>query len=299
MNYDEKKFAASANKKTMGMWLAMLVVLSAAYAMEVVKGLKSPSYFLMMELIAWIPFILGLIAVKVQGWHSKLYHNICGFGYGFFYLYIMVTSPGTLAFTYILPVVSMFVIYKNRNFIIRCGVASVVVLIYSIARNYMNGMNTPTDISNYEIQFGMILFCYIGYIVAINHMTKHDEALVGSIQANLDRVITTVAQVKGASDKVVDGVTVVRELSEETGLSAKNIIPIGELYTTPALIDEVIHMYIATDLTQGEQHLDYDEFVNTLKMPLSKAVDMVKNGEIKDSKTQTIILKADKYFGNK
>ena len=39
MNYDEKKFAASANKKTMGMWLAMLVVLSAAYAIEIVKGL--------------------------------------------------------------------------------------------------------------------------------------------------------------------------------------------------------------------------------------------------------------------
>lgn len=90
-----------------------------------------------------------------------------------------------------------------------------------------------------------------------------------------------------------------RELSEETGLSAKNIIPIGDLYTTPALIDEVIHMYIATDLTQGEQHLDYDEFVNTLKIPLSKAVEMVMNGEIKDSKTQTVILKADKYFSNK
>lgn len=87
-----------------------------------------------------------------------------------------------------------------------------------------------------------------------------------------------------------------RELSEETGLTAKNIVHIGDLYTTPALIDEVIHMYIATDLTQGEQHLDYDEFVNTLKIPLSKAVDMVMAGEIKDSKTQTILLKAEKYL---
>lgn len=87
-----------------------------------------------------------------------------------------------------------------------------------------------------------------------------------------------------------------RELSEETGFSAGNIFPIGELYTTPALIDEVIYMYIATDLKAGEQHLDEDEFVNTVKMPLSKAVEMVMNGEIKDSKTQTIILKGDKYF---
>ena len=49
-------------------------------------------------------------------------------------------------------------------------------------------------------------------------------------------------------------------------------------------------------LKAGEQHLDEDEFVNTVKMPLSKAVEMVMNGEIKDSKTQTIILKGDRYF---
>lgn len=224
MNYDEKRFAASANKKTMGMWLAMLVVLSGAYAMEVAKGLKTPTYFLIMELIAWVPFIIGLIVVKIRGWKSTAYHNIAGFGYGFFYLYIMLTSPGTLAFTYILPLVSMFVIYKNRNFIIRCGIASVVVIIFSIIRNYMNGMNTPADISNYEIQFGMLLFCYIGYIVAINHMENHDDALVGSIQANLERVITTVDQVKTASDEVVDGVTVVRELSEENKESAQDVV---------------------------------------------------------------------------
>lgn len=87
-----------------------------------------------------------------------------------------------------------------------------------------------------------------------------------------------------------------RELSEETGLSAKNVVYLGELYTTPALIDEVIHMYLATDLVEGKQHLDEDEFINTLKMPLSEAVQKVMNGEIKDAKTQTILLKAEKYL---
>lgn len=87
-----------------------------------------------------------------------------------------------------------------------------------------------------------------------------------------------------------------RELSEETGIEAKKIVPMGALYTTPALMDEIIYMYIATELSQGEQHLDEDEFVNAVKIPLEKAVEMVMNGEIKDAKTQTIILKADKYF---
>lgn len=87
-----------------------------------------------------------------------------------------------------------------------------------------------------------------------------------------------------------------RELREETGLTAKNIVYLGEMYTTPALIDEIIHLYLATDLVSGEQDLDEDEFINVLEMPLTEAVEKVMNGEIKDSKTQTIILKAEKYL---
>ncbi len=87
-----------------------------------------------------------------------------------------------------------------------------------------------------------------------------------------------------------------RELSEETGLSAKKVFHVGDMYTTPALIDEVIHMYIATDLVEGAQHLDEDEFINTLKIPLKEGVQMVMRGEIRDSKTQIMLLKADKFF---
>lgn len=87
-----------------------------------------------------------------------------------------------------------------------------------------------------------------------------------------------------------------RELREETGLVAGNIVYLGEMYTTPALIDEIIHLYLATDLTAGEQDLDEDEFINVIEMRLDAAIEKVMNGEIKDSKTQTILLKAEKYL---
>lgn len=224
MEYNEKQFAKSANKKAMGMWLVMSIVLSGAYAIEVMKGLKEPGFYVVMELLCWGPFVFGLIVLKVKGWHTKLYQDIVGIGYGVFYLYIMLTAPGTLAFTYILPLTSMLIIYKNKNFILRCGVASVAVLIFTIVRNYLNGMNSASDLSNYEIQFGIILFCYIGYVVAIKHMVTSDEALLGSVRGNLARVVKTVEQVKDASNHVVEGVTVVRELSEENKESAGVVV---------------------------------------------------------------------------
>ncbi|MBE5947669.1 MAG: methyl-accepting chemotaxis protein [Lachnospiraceae bacterium] len=224
MEYNEKKFAASANKKAMGMWLAMLVVLSVAYIFEIIKGLKSIEFYIVLELLCWLPFIAGLIVLKVKGWHSKLYQDFVGFGFGFVYLYIMLTAPGTLAFTYILPLMSMLIIYKNKNFMLRCGLASVLVVVGTIIRNYLNGMNTASDISNFEIQLFIILFSYIGYIVAINHMTVSDNSLLNSVKDNLAKVVTTVEKVKVASNSIVDGVTVVRELAEENKDGATEVV---------------------------------------------------------------------------
>lgn len=50
MKYNEKQFATSANKKATLMWVVMSVVLSAAYVIEIVKGLKTLEYFMLMEL---------------------------------------------------------------------------------------------------------------------------------------------------------------------------------------------------------------------------------------------------------
>ena len=90
-----------------------------------------------------------------------------------------------------------------------------------------------------------------------------------------------------------------RELEDESGVMAKYVEHIGEIYTTVALIDEKIHVYLATGLTFKNAHPDEDEFLEVEKIPLKTLVDMVMNGEIKDSKTQIAILKADKILSER
>ncbi len=215
MEYNEKAFAASANKKAMTMWTVVMAVFSVLYALEVVKGLQTVTFYAFLLVCAWVPYVAGFVVLKVKGWHSKLYQLFVGYGYGLFYMYIMLTSPGTLAFTYILPIICMMIIYKNKKFIFSLGACCMAILVFAVIRNYFNGMNTAQDISNYEIQIGVLLFTFIAITVAITHMIKSDEALLFSVQSNLNKVITTVDQVKIASNAVVDGVVVVRELAEE------------------------------------------------------------------------------------
>lgn len=82
-----------------------------------------------------------------------------------------------------------------------------------------------------------------------------------------------------------------RELKEETGAVAGKYTALGALDTTPALINEKIHMYLAEDLEIGERKLDPDEFIDIEYIPLTELIDMIMAGEIQDAKTQIAILK--------
>ncbi len=82
-----------------------------------------------------------------------------------------------------------------------------------------------------------------------------------------------------------------RELKEETGCTCEKYDYLGLLFPTPAYDSEVIHIYLARGLSEGNKKLDEDEFLDTEKIPLEKAAEMVMNNEIEDAKTQIAILK--------
>lgn len=82
-----------------------------------------------------------------------------------------------------------------------------------------------------------------------------------------------------------------RELREETGAVAESYTFLGELDTTPALINEKIYMYLAEGISFGDRELDEDEFLDIEFTPLSELYGMVMRGEIRDAKTQIAILK--------
>ncbi|MDD6344877.1 MAG: NUDIX hydrolase [Oscillospiraceae bacterium] len=88
-----------------------------------------------------------------------------------------------------------------------------------------------------------------------------------------------------------------RELLEETGFTCSEYIYLGEMYPTPAYNSEITHMYLARGLEYKKQNLDDDEFLDVIKIPLEKAVEMVMKNELKDGKTQLVILKAARILG--
>ena len=86
----------------------------------------------------------------------------------------------------------------------------------------------------------------------------------------------------------------VRELSEETGFTADELLYLGGFYTSPGFSSELLHIYLALGLHAGESHLDEGEFLNVEKLPLQELVDMVMANQVEDAKTIIAVLKAEK-----
>ena len=88
-----------------------------------------------------------------------------------------------------------------------------------------------------------------------------------------------------------------RELKEETGYTAGKLKRLFEYYSTPGFSDEKIHIYLAEGLVEGEAEPDENEYIETVKIPVDKALEKVKTGEIKDAKTVISILAYCSFCG--
>ena len=215
MTYDENVFKEKANRKARKIWIVFAVLLSANYGSDASGGLYPTTSYLIFLALCWLPLIFGEVLLHVKGWATELYRYDLVIGYGIFYTFVICTTASPIAFTYILPVTSLLVLYKNRKFMIGCGIANALIIVGAAVYRYMLGFNSASDMKNYQLQLSCIILCYICYVMSIRHLNESDGAMTDSIRADLHRVVTTVEQVKSSSNIILDGITVVRELASE------------------------------------------------------------------------------------
>jgi ADP-ribose pyrophosphatase len=123
-------------------------------------------------------------------------------------------------------------------------------------------------------------------------------AILGEDVLMVRQYRTPVAQVMlelpaGTLDRMPDGSiedptrAAPRELGEETGYDAETWRSLGRFWTAPGFTDELMHLYLATDLKPMRDYRgpDEDEYLDVVQMPWREAVDLAEGGHIRDAKT--------------
>lgn len=133
-------------------------------------------------------------------------------------------------------------------------------------------------------------------IVALND--KNEVYIERQYRHPFGRVITEIPAGKlDADEDPFD--CCVRELHEETGLTAARYDYLGKFMLSPGYCREWIHIYLARGLSKGEAKLDPDEFLELETVPFEKAIDMVMRCELEDAKTVIGLLKTHEFLKNK
>ena len=139
----------------------------------------------------------------MKGFDTDQYKFNLVIGYGIFYTFVLCTTESPIAFTYILPVTSLLVLYKSIRFMVSCGIANSLIIVGGAAYRISQGFNSASDMKNYQLELACIILCYICYVMSIRHLNE---------------------QVKQACNTITNGITVVRELASENTHGATIVV---------------------------------------------------------------------------
>ncbi len=224
-NYDQKYFDARANKRAGTTWLSLMLIVTIFYGAKMAQGEVSANWFIIFSAVGWIEYVTAGILLKVKGMDWSGYKWIMGIGYLTFYAVIAWTSMDTINYVFVLPLISILILYKNPKLIrIMMWVTLFILITSNLYKGRVKDMMEFVSSVECALQFAIVLCCYACTNMAIKHLVESDGALTGSIEGNLERVVQTVEKVKVASNAVVDGVTVVRELADENKEGADNVV---------------------------------------------------------------------------
>lgn len=126
--------------------------------------------------------------------------------------------------------------------------------------------------------------------VGILALDGGDVLLVRQYRYAFSRVLTEIPAGKREPGEE-PFVTAQRELREEIGATAGKWTELGVLIASPGCYGEVLYLYMAQELTFGETHPDEDEFLDVVRMPFDRAVELCMTGELTDAKTVVALLK--------
>ena len=203
----------------------LLIIVSVYYGVKMAEGEVNQGQYIMFTVVGWLQYLGSGIFLKVKGMDEPGYKWFLGLGYLLYFAVISWTTTDELSYVFILPLISILALYKNPRYIKIMMWSTLFVLVSSnLYRGRAKGMMEYVSSIEGAIQFAIVITCFVCTIMAIRHLVESDTALTGSIEANLKRVVQTVEKVKGASNAVVDGVTVVRELADENKTGANNVV---------------------------------------------------------------------------
>lgn len=197
----------SLNKKLLASWDTIDLILVFAYVLEIFKNQRTIAYVILFSAVWILPLIICTIWYYKDHSSQKLRYGI-SIGYMAAYVFTLFTSKSNLAFVYILPLLSMIILYHDPNLVAYLGMASIIANIADIFMEMMRGQIVDLVTRDAEIEIVCIVMCFVGCYLAsrlYDDMNKQSVASLKQTQEMSLQTIAVIANTVDAKDTYTEG----------------------------------------------------------------------------------------------
>lgn len=270
-------------------WTIIVVVLLVSYIIEVAKGSRSLTYLLIFIPVITVPLIGSAIIYFVKkDWKGLCYVIVPG--YSVMYLFVMITGNTPMVFSYILPLLSLLILYHHPNLILCTGLVSLMLNLISILLNHLdiNYFSSQMQVStrDEEIQIALIVLCFGGCYFAsrlYDKISRQNYDYIADLNEKTAQVrkmslqtITTIANILDAKDTYTEGhservAAYSAQLARGLGLPEDEVINISKI----ALMHDIGKIGVPDRILNKPERLD-DEENEIMKKHTTIGGDIIK-----------------------
>ncbi len=246
-----KRYADQSKNKTamIGIYI-MNAVLALAYAIELLKGARTPESYAIVAVLCVLPCIISqLIYGKKK--NSAIIRYVLGIGFLLLYSYVMFTSTTNLTFCYIIVAFVILVVYIDIRFLLILGISALLVNVAKVLHSHATVGLSATDVTNTEIVFACLILTGLFIIMAVKkielinnaHVNKAEREkeqseellhttleVAANITANIENVVVetetlkeAISQTRYAMSDLSSGANDAAAATEEQAVSTERI----------------------------------------------------------------------------
>lgn len=293
------------NKEMIFGWMIIVVILLIMYTVEVIKKELTLAYLLTFFPIVFLPWLIAFIMyLNKPDWQQLCYCIVPG--YFVMYLFAMITDSSHMVFSYILPLLSLLILYHHPKLILYTGIAALSVNLVSIWLNFNAGLFTNSI--DAEIQVALIVLCFGGCYFAsnlYNDITKQNYNYLNTLNEKNEHIqsisvqtLTTIANMMDAKDSYTEGhskrVSIYSaQIAKEIGLSSEEVESIRKV----ALLHDIGKVGVPDSILNKPCKLAEEEVI-IMKNHSTIGGDIIKNVQTIPGLYEGVRYHHERYDGN-
>ena len=270
--------ARAMNKIAVACHIVIGLVLEVAYLLEVTKGSRTMGYYLVFSLVTVIPILIELLLYFKSPRDLRLKYVI-GIGYTIFYLFVVFTTVNLIAFTYIIPICIVLILYSDVKLCAWVSGAGFAINVLFLAWQGIAGNIKSEDMATYEIRVAVLLLVSIFLCLATRTLERINQSKLreldqekDNVSSLLDRVMRVSGQMSGG---ILDMAQQMRDLekSVEETRDAMQEVSAG----TNETAESVQNQLVKTEEIQN--HIgQMGDVMSAISQSMTEAKDSVRNG---------------------